>query len=194
MNEQPSFNQKEYGDFLKSMERKQAAGERKRIHRAEVSTKYRWLTESLLAEQLQLMIGDHHWVPRKSLTAFGGRQHVDVVGTPDAGHYLVFIEIEGGQTRPISNVAKIWRHVEAGQVVRPVLVIQVFSPFYAKSEGVHNTRMQESVFAGKQADKYARNITYRWLSPDAFPENRDELTTLIRSIRTIIDDYKKAVG
>lgn len=194
MNEQPNFDRKEYGNFLKSMERKRATHERKREHRAEVATKYKWLTENLLAEQLQLMIHDHQWVPRKNLTAFGGRQHVDVVGTPNTGHYLVFIEIEGGQTRPIPNVAKIWRHMEAGQVVRPVLLIQVFSPFYAKSEGVHNTRMQESIFVAEQADKYAGNMTYRWLSPDTFPENRDELNSLIRIIRAIIDDYKRAAG
>lgn len=156
-------------------------------------TTNKWLTENLLAEELERKINNYYWLPRKHLLDFGGKRHVDIIGEHKKGDRLVFIEVEEGQTRPISNVAKIWRHVEEGKLAKPILLIQIFSPYYRELEGVPNTRMKESIFVGEQADKATNKIKYRWLEPDRFPPSKDKIDYLIREILLLIEDWERTV-
>ena len=193
MREETNNNPNNWDKFIKYKEKQSENREIKRKHRVAIAAKYKWLTENLLAEELERKINNYYWSSKKHLLDFGGRQHVDVIGEPKIGDHLVFIEIEGGQTRPISNVAKIWRHVEEGKLAEPILLIQIFSPYYAESEGVHNTRMKESIFVGEQSNKATNKIKYKWLEPDKFPSNKDKLDNLIQEILSLIKDWERTI-
>ena len=176
----------DYKEHLQNQEIKKAV---KRKLRAENKATYSWLTENLLAEELNQTIESHIWRSRKHLAGFGGNQQVDVVGSPSSQEHHVYIEIEGGRINPVSNVAKIWRHVAEGKLTVPILIIQIFSPTYR--QGSPRTRMEESIFIGKQAEKARPQIIYRSIRPDYWPGNIAGLNNLVERIYTFMRETEQ---
>jgi hypothetical protein len=169
--------------FEKIMKRREKKNAEKKELRAKDKEKYAWLTEKLLAETLDQIVEGYIWRSRKHLEGLGGNQHVDVVGSPSSQRHHVYIEIEGGRSNPVSNVAKIWRHVAEGKLNASILIVQIFSPTYRR--GAPHTRMQESIFIGEQAEKASPQIIYRFIGPDSWPNDIAGLDNLIGKVRVL---------
>lgn len=174
-------------EFDRMEERRAAKSARKKEHRSAVRSTFEWLTEPVMAQELRRTRDDYYWDSRQSLHGLGsGKQHVDVFGQQKQGSQIVYIEIEGGQSRPVSNTAKVWRYLENGGVTGPLIFIQLFSPYYEQSEGVHHTRMEEAMFIGQQAQRANKAISYSSLGPDVWPADRAELRDYVNRISQLI--------
>jgi hypothetical protein len=172
--------------FEKYLKRKEKNRQAKKDRRKDLKDKYEWFTNDLLIEHLKIITNGYIWYKEKYLEGLGGKQRVDVVAESTIGDRHVYLEIERGQSRPISNVAKIWRHIAEGKLNEPILLIQIFSPYYAKSEGSHNTRMEESIFVGLQAEKTTTNIIYKYFRPDDWPPSADKMDSVIQKISALL--------
>ncbi len=115
-----------------------------------------------------------------------GHEQVDVEGQSKTENQIIFVEKERAQSNPINNVVKIWQWVEDNKNVKPVLLIQIFSPIYAK--GIANTRMKQAIFLGEQAAKATNKIMYRCLRPKDWPPSKTEMDALINKLSEFIAD------
>jgi len=176
-------------DYKKHLEDQEVKKAAQRKLRAENKATYDWLTEDLLGEKLDQAAQGYTWRPRKHLEGLGGNQHVDVAGSPSSQRHHVYIEIEGARSNPVSNVAKIWRHMVEGKISTSILIIQIFSPTYR--QGSPHTRMEESIFIGEQADRATPQIIYRVLRPDSWPDSIAGLNNLVERVYAFIREIEQ---
>lgn len=173
--------------FDEMQEKGAARRSRRKEHRQEIAETFRWLTPGVLAEALDRELPEYAWRTQGSLTGLGtGRQAVDIVGRRRSGGHVVYVEVEGGQSRPVSNTVKIWRHTQARSVAESITFVQLFSPYYGLSEGVHHTRMEEAVFIGQEAQKATGTMRYLWLLPDDWPAKLERLGDFVRRLSELI--------
>jgi hypothetical protein len=174
-------------EYDRIQEEKEAKRQRRRERRKELAGTFKWLTPEVLAESLRERFTSYYWSTEGFLGGLGsGRQAVDVVGKEKGGHRVVYIEVEGGRAAPVSNTAKVWHYVEAVKVATPVLLIQLFSPYYDASEGLHHTRMKEAIFIGEHARMTNKSITYRSLGPADWPADTTQLEKYVNGISELI--------
>jgi len=182
----PTNNPEDWRQFQKYLERREKERQKQKERRKQARATYEWLTNNLLSKELQQLTNGYIWHTEKRLEGLGVNERVDLVAEPISGGRHIYIEIEGGQSRPVSNVVKIWRHVAEGKLKEPILLIQIFSPYYKKSEGSHNTRMEESIFVGLQSEKATPNIIYKCFRPSEWPPSADKLSSLTQKISALM--------
>ena len=176
-------NWKRFEDWQK---KKKDRKEKKRIDRAELRKKWGTLSEARLYDTLEKEITGHDWLLDSHPEGMDGAQRVDVLGEPQSQNRLVFIELERGRSHPIDNVVKAWRYIEDNANSKPILLVQIFSPFfYAKTD--NRRRMNEAVFIGKQAEKVTNKLKYEQLGQEYWPPAEDsKLDTIIDRISALI--------
>lgn len=190
MIQNPGINPNDWEKFLSSVKRKEQRAESKKQQRKDLRKKFETLKPDGLGTALEQRLGEYTWSRESHPTGMDGQQRVDLVGRPDLEDYLVFIEVEGGRTHPIDNVVKAWRYVDETTDSKPVLLMQIFSPyFYAKSG--NKRRMTEAIFIGKHAEKVAINkFRYAPLGQEYWPSSKDsKLDPLVERIALLIADY-----
>jgi hypothetical protein len=90
---------------------------------------------------------EHSWCPVPSY------EHVDLAGFPIQGKGLtILVEVELRRSSPVSNVAKIWKWMEARHFKKAPLVFQAFSGFYEN----HQTHREAAVFIGNKMARTCR--------------------------------------
>lgn len=96
------------------------------------------------------------------------RECADAKGTPKNNRCpIVFVEAELRRGNPESNVAKIWKWLEAHPPQNPVLLIQAFSKYYdSSSPQVHK---ETAIFLGQQMCKGREDIRYIHIDMDYQP-------------------------
>jgi len=149
------------------------------------------LTETKLFNALQEELTDYCWHLEHHPKGMDGAQRVDVIGEPKSGQRLVFIEIERGVGRPhaIANVVKAWRYIEERTDSKPILLLQIFSPYFYEKPG-NKRRMKEAIFIGKQAEKATSGkLRYKSLGRDFWPPTKAaKLDRLVEEISRLIAD------
>ena len=80
---------------------------------------------------------------------------VDVKGVDIKGHTRVLIEIELRRYAPVGNVIKVWRRLINRNCPNDVVLIQVFSGFYATK----SRAKAHAVFIGQKCQKNSKTFT-----------------------------------
>lgn len=182
----------DWARFERSVKKKEERAENKKQQRKDLRKKFETLKPDSLCRALGQGLAEYDWGQESHPTGMDGQQRVDLVGRPNVDDYLVFIEIEGGRTHPIDNVVKAWRYVEEAPDSKPVVFIQIFSPyFYAKSG--NKRRMAEAIFIGKHAEKMmTTKFRYASIGQEYWPPSRDSrLDSLVKRIALLIADYRR---
>jgi hypothetical protein len=150
------------------------------------------LTEAGLCNVLRQQLTDYDWDSDIHPKGMDGAQRVDVVGKPKLRERFVFIEIErGGKAHAIDNAVKAWLYIEENTDSKPVLLVQIFSPyFYAKSGS--KRRMKEAIFIGKQAEKATNyKLRYEPLGREYWPTSKEsKVDTLKDKISALTADER----
>ncbi|GAA0264944.1 hypothetical protein [Halobacterium noricense] len=77
------------------------------------------------------------------------RTPVDVAGVPDsAAAPLVLVEVEMRRADPANNPVKLARHAADGALDRPVVLVHLFSDYYALTDGGHSSKRENAEFVG----------------------------------------------
>ena len=102
----------------------------------------------------------------------------DVAGTPvdvigKAEKKLHLIELEWKRADPADNTAKIFRHLEAGEFeANEIIVLQIFTDYYALSGGGVSSKQKNAEFVGKVAAETFDHLTYISVSFKMNPPKR----------------------
>jgi hypothetical protein len=197
MAESRQLNPDEEEKLKRYFENKEKRSEKSRQDRKTLGEKCKTLAEARLCETLEGALPDYYWHLEYHPEGMDGRQRVDIVGEPNSRDQFVFIEIERGvgKTHPIDNMIKAWRYIDDNADSKPVLLIQLFSPYFY-SNSVRKRRRNETVFIGKQAEK-ATSGKLRYepvgqeLGQKYWPQSKESnLDTLIDKISSLIG-YKR---
>lgn len=182
----------DWEEFERSMRKKEQRAQERKQQRKDLRKKFDTLKSHSLGTALEQRLGEYSWSPESHPEGMGGQQRVDIVGEPNSGDHLVFIEVEGGRPHPIDNVVKAWRYAEEYGGSKPVLLIQLFSPYFYSKSG-NKRRMTEAIFIGKQAEKaVASKFKYEPLGQDYWPPSKDAtLAPLVERISLLIAKYTR---
>lgn len=189
------INPDDWASFEVSRRRKEERAENEKQQRRDLRKKFETLKSENLRKALKQSLVEYTWSREYHPTGMDGRQHVDLAGSPKPEDYLVFVEIEGGRTHPIDNVVKAWRYAEEIMDSKPVLLIQIFSPYFYANSG-NKRRMNEAIFIGKQAEKITVNkLSYASLGQEYWPDSEDsEIDSLVQRVASLISDYTRIVN
>ena len=180
--------QQQFEDWYKRREEKRAG---RKAERRRLRSKSALLVDEELISQLRTRL------PRFLWKLEGGppemeRQRVDMFGTHEKAGYYVFIEIERNRVTSIYNVVKAWQYVERNVQAKPVLLIQVFSPYHSSTGDIERHRDQ-TIFVGEQANNTNTKLTYRQLGEECWPAKKGEgPTKVVDAIALLISDYEKS--
>lgn len=103
-----------------------------------------------------------------------------VAGTPIdiAGHSngeLILIELEWRRADPADNMAKLFRHLDSGQLdVQEITVFQVFTNYYDLARGDVSSKRKNAEFVGQVAASTFPGLTYHPIGFDFDPPKRGE--------------------
>jgi len=191
MMKNPGINPDDWASFEASIRKKEERAESKRRQRKDLRKKFETLKPDDLGTALEQRSGEYMWSREYHPTGMDGRQRVDLVGRPHRGDHLVFIEIEGGRTHPIDNAVKAWRYSDEIVDSKPVMLIQIFSPYFYARTG-NRRRMTEAIFIGRKAEVMtAGKLRYASLGQEYWPPSADsELDRLVQQVSSLIDDYR----
>jgi hypothetical protein len=89
---------------------------------------------------------------------------VDVAGRTDEG--LVLVELEWRRADPADNAAKLFRHLDAGDLAATVTVCQVFTEYYDLATGGVSAKRKNAEFVGRVAAETFDRLSY---APVEFP-------------------------
>lgn len=192
MTQNPDINPTDWAKFESSIRKKEEQAENKKQQRRDLRKKFETLKPDSLCTALRQGLGEYRWSQEGHPTGMNGQQRVDLVGRPNLEDYLVFIEVEGGRTHPIDNVVKAWRYVDEVADSKPVLLIQMFSPYFYVKSG-NKRRMTEAIFIGKHAEKVAiKKFRYASLGQEYWPPSKDsKLDLIVQRIALLITDYRR---
>jgi hypothetical protein len=174
------YGQRHEKERKRKEERSQRNKER-RINSREISS---FLTDNELIDALGFKFPAWQWHRDTSPQGLG-RQRVDIWGDHGDKNYLVFIEVERMKSASIFNVAKAWQYVEQTDS-KPVLLIQLFSPYY-HSTGILKTRMNQAIFVGAKAMAVTKSkLIYKSLGPNYWPESAGHADKMIDALVSFI--------
>jgi hypothetical protein len=173
--------------FEKHQEAVERRKESKKEFRKALRAKYVTMTETSLKTNLQARFPSLRWYKRYHPQGMDGAQQVDIVGESASIDCNVFIELERGRANAVFNVIKAWRYVDNTVLEKPVLLIQIFSPFYYANV-TNKRRMKESVFIGQKAEKdTATKLKYRHFGEEYWPKEDDKVPNkLLEAISSIV--------
>ena len=174
-----------YGQrYEKDRIRKEEKRRRDKERRAKLRALSSLLTDADLIDTMKARLPNWNW--HKDTSPQGlGRQRVDVWGMNDNKDYLVFIEVERNRSASIFNVAKAWQYIEKTNS-KPVLLIQLFSPYY-HSTGILKTRMNQAIFIGAKAMSVTKSkLIYKSLGPDYWPDTKGHAAKMIDALVSFI--------
>ena len=175
-----TFGQRHEKERKRKEERRQRNKE-SRLNSRGISS---FLTDNELIGALGFKVPGWQWHLDASPQGLG-RQRVDIWGTSDSKGHLVFIEVERNRSASIFNVAKAWQYVEHPDS-KPVLLIQLFSPYY-HTTGILRTRMNQAIFVGEKAMSVTKSkLIYKSLGPDYWPESTGNADKMIDALVSII--------
>ena len=100
------------------------------------------------------------------------RTPVDVAGVPDGDGPLVLVEVELRRADPANNPVKLARHADDGAFDRPVVLVQVFSDYYALADGGHSSKRENAAFVGRLAADALDAFDYRAVDLSVAPPVR----------------------
>ena len=191
MTKNPGINPDDWASFEASVRKKEERAESKKQQRRDLRKKFETLKPDNLGAALKKRLGEYLWSREHHPTGMDGRQRVDLVGRPRRGDYLVFIEVEGGRTHPIDNAVKAWRYSDEFADSKPVMLIQIFSPYFYAKTG-NRRRMTEAIFVGRKAEVMtAGKLKYASLGQEYWPPSEDsQLDRLVQQVSSLIDDYR----
>ena len=165
----------------KRKEERRQRNKESRLNSREISS---FLTDNELIDALGFKAPGWQWHLDTSPQGLG-RQRVDIWGTSDSKSHLVFIEVERNRSASIFNVAKAWQYVERPDS-KPVLLIQLFSPYY-HSTGILKTRMNQAIFVGEKAMSVTKSkLIYKTLGPDYWPVSTGHADKMIGALVSFI--------
>ncbi|MGB9964289.1 hypothetical protein [Halobacterium sp. CBA1126] len=103
------------------------------------------------------------------------RTPVDVAGVPDADAApLALVEVEMRRADPANNPVKLARHVDGGAVDRPVVLVQLFSDYYALEDDAHSSKRENAEFVGTLAADAVDGFDYRAVDLSVAPPVRGD--------------------
>jgi hypothetical protein len=186
------INPEDWEKFERSMQNKEQRAEGRKEQRKDLRKKFETLKSDSLRTALKQRLGEYYWNLESHPEGMDGRQRVDIVGEPNSEDHLVFVEVEGGRTHPIDNVVKAWRYTEKNVDSKPILLVQIFSPYFYAKTG-NKRRMAEAIFIGKKAEKAEGNkLRYEPLGQEYWPPTKDtELSALVERISLLIANYRR---
>ena len=186
MVENKDINPNDLNKFRDWIRKAEERKEKKRGERKELRLKWETLTPAKLRRELDRKLTDYCWHLEGHPEGMDGAQRVDVVGEPKSRDHLVCIEVERGKAHSIDNVVKVWRYIEENSDSKPVLLVQIFSPYFYAKTG-NKRRMKETIFIGKQAEKATNKLKYEPLGQEYWPPSEDsKLDTLTDKISSLI--------
>jgi len=102
----------------------------------------------------------------------------DIAGTPVdvAGvgvDELVLVELEWRRADPADNTAKLFRHLDSGEIAVPnVTVVQLFTAYYDLARGGISSKRKNATFVGRAAADAFESVRYRPLDLAIDPPKR----------------------
>jgi hypothetical protein len=180
------INPDDRSKFKNWLDKQEEGRQKRRRDREELRKKWQTLETSQLRNTLESRLMDYNWYSEYHPQGMDGAQRVDIAGESKLGGHLVLVEVERGRAHAIDNVVKVWRYIEENVDSKPVLLIQVFSPYFYGKTG-NKRRMKEAVFVGKQAEKATNKLKYEALGQEYWPQSEDSnLYTLVGRIASLL--------
>lgn len=184
----------QYKRWLRAYQAAERRKEARKQKRAELKRQYANLTNERLKAALEVSLPQYYWTCEYHPEGMDGRQRVDVAGTPASADHLVLVEIERGRMNPSDNVIKCWRYADTNRNCPPILLVQLFSPYYpawtSQARGMRN-----AIFIGEKGEE-ARfpAFCYRHVDPEHWPPPETDLLAIAERIRTIGEDWLGLIG
>lgn len=102
-----------------------------------------------------------------------GGTPVDVVGRGDGT--AVLVELEWRRADPSDNAAKLFRHLDAGELdADRVVVVQLFTRYYDLTSGGVSAKRRNAAFVGERAAATHDRLAYHPLTLDLDPPKRGD--------------------
>jgi len=96
---------------------------------------------------------------------------VDVAGRGD--RELVVVELEWRRADPADNTAKLFRHLDAGEVAADqVTIFQVFTDYYELARGDVSSKRKNAEFVGEVAARATDGLSYHPIEFELEPPKR----------------------
>ncbi|MFO7832523.1 MAG: hypothetical protein R6V31_00320 [Halohasta sp.] len=96
---------------------------------------------------------------------------VDVAGVGDTHLYL--IELEWRRADPADNAAKLFRHLDSGEIdAEAVTVFHLFTNYYDLARGGVSSKRQNAEFVGRMAAASVDRLSYLTVDLDIDPPKR----------------------
>src|SRR6056297_241375 len=96
---------------------------------------------------------------------------VDVAGVGDTHLYL--IELEWRRADPADNAAKLFRHLDSGEITAgAVTVFHLFTDYYALQRGGVSSKRQNAEFVGRTAAATVGRLSYTAVDIEIDPPKR----------------------
>ena len=96
---------------------------------------------------------------------------VDVAGVGDTHLYL--IELEWRRADPADNAAKLFRHLDSGEITaEAVAVFHLFTDYYALQRGGVSSKRQNAEFVGRTAADTHDRLSYTAVDVEIDPPKR----------------------
>lgn len=96
---------------------------------------------------------------------------VDVAGVGDSHRYL--IELEWRRADPADNAAKLFRHIDAGEIAaEAVTVFHLFTNYYDLARGGVSSKRQNAEFVGQMAATSVDRLSYLPVDIEIEPPKR----------------------
>jgi len=96
---------------------------------------------------------------------------VDVAGVGDSQLYL--IELEWRRADPADNAAKLFRHLDSGEIAaEAVTVFQLFTNYYDLRRGGVSSKRKNAEFVGRMAAASVGRLSYAAVDIDIDPPKR----------------------
>jgi hypothetical protein len=110
-----------------------------------------------------------HWESEFSISG----TPVDIGGRKN--NHLYLIELEWRRADPADNVAKIFRHLQTGNVeAKQITLFQVFTDYYELSRGGVSSKRKNAEFVGEVAAQTFEELSYSPIDFDMDPPKRGE--------------------
>ena len=184
----------QYNRWLRAYQATERRKEVRKQKRAELRRQYASLTNERLMAALKTSVPQYNWTCEYHPEGMDGRQRVDVAGTTASDDHLVLVEIERGRMNPSDNVTKCWRYADTNRNRPPILLVQLFSPYYPA--WTSQTRgMQNAIFIGKKGEE-ARfpAFCYRHVDPEHWPPPETDPIAVAERIRGIVEGWLVQIG
>ncbi|NIB98181.1 hypothetical protein [Halobacterium sp. R2-5] len=103
-----------------------------------------------------------------------GRTAVDVAGVPAGDAPLVLVEVEMRRADPANNPVKLARHAAEDAFDAPVVLVQLFSGYYALADGAASSKRENAEFVGGLATDSLAGFDYRAVDLSLSPPVRGD--------------------